>query len=243
MTIALITAIVKHERRLRLIFTNTLASGAFTSLAWYTITSADGSTGDPPVVAAYAITNSPNEVELHLGADIVQGALYAASAVGVPASDASATPDPSTAAFRVATERTDADIGATQQVSGLERRLYGVDLVHDGLDFVEQADGDLATTAGRQVVKADLRRALESNGLPWDPSYGLHAREHVDAPSPTLARIPALAVEQLRRDDRVESVTAEVVIESPERSFVRTRPILIGDKLFAGVGDVQARIQ
>ena len=65
MTIALTTAIVRHERRLRLVFSNSLGAGAFSTLTWYTITS-DGTAASPSVVAAYAVANSPQVVELHL---------------------------------------------------------------------------------------------------------------------------------------------------------------------------------
>lgn len=243
MSISLVTAIVRHERRLRLVFTNHLAAGAFTSLGYYAITSVDGAAASPAVVAAYSVTNSPNVVELHLGADLVQGALYLAVAVGVPATDLSTTPSPSEAYFRPGVEPTGADMGTPAQVSSLERQLYGEDLVHDGRDFVETADGDLASSAGAAVVKADLRRALEASGLPWDPEYGLHGRQYVDAPSVHLSRVPARAIEVMLRDDRVETATAEVVLESPERTFVKVRPVLLGDKLLAGIGDVQARLQ
>jgi hypothetical protein len=243
MSISLVTAIVRHERRLRLVFTNSLAAAAFTTLSYYTVTSVDGAAASPAVVAVYSVTNSPNVVELHLGADLVQGALYVASAVGVPATDISTTPNPSEAHFRPGVERTEADLGTPAQVSDLERQLYGEDLVHDGRDFVETADGDLASSSGAPVVKADLRRALEASGLPWDPGYGLHGREYVDGPAVHLGRVPARAVEVMLRDDRVESATADVVLESPERTFVKVRPVLVGDKLLAGIGDVQAKLQ
>ena len=74
MTIALLTALVRHERRVRLEFSADLAAGAFTSLAWYSFTS-DGTAANPSAVAAYAVPNSPQTVELHLSVPLVQGAL------------------------------------------------------------------------------------------------------------------------------------------------------------------------
>lgn len=242
MTIALVTAIVRHERRIRLVFSANLAAGAFTSLGWYTITS-DGTAANPPVVAAYAVPNSPQTVELHLGVDLTQGALYTASAVGVPATGGGgSTPNPSNAQFRVATERGGNDLGAPRQASDLEKRLYGSDLVHDGNDFVEGPDGDLVKIAGLPVVKGDLRRGIESNGLPWDATHGMHAREFVDAPAPMLDQIPGLAVAYVLRDDRVVSATASVVTAG-ETPHIRIKPVLIGDKLVSSAGEVQAAIR
>jgi len=241
MTIALTTAVVRHERRLRLVFSNSLGAGAFSTLAWYTITS-DGTAADPSVVAAYAVANSPQVVELHLSLPLVQGALYTVSAVGVPAISGPATPNPSTTQFRVATERSDNDLGAHRKASDLERRLYGSDLVHDGNDFVEGPDGDLVKIAGLPVVKGDLRRGIESNGLPWAPTYGMHAREFVDAPAPMLDQIPGLAVAYVQKDDRVVSATAEVLTTGTAPT-IRIRPVLIGDKLVSSAGEVQAAIK
>lgn len=241
MTIALVTVLVRHERRIRLIFTNSLAAGAFTSLAWYAITS-DGTAANPSVVAAYAVSNSPDTVELHLGADLVQGVLYTASAVGVPATDLSSTPNPSETKFRVAVERGGNDLKAAVKVSPLERRLYGVDLIHDGADWVEGPDGDLAIVEGKPVVKADIRRGIESNGLPWAPTYGMRARGFVDAPSPMLAQLPGIAAAYVQQDDRVESATADVVLNG-ETPVVRVRPKLIGDHIVSSVGEIEAAIQ
>lgn len=242
MTIALITALVRHERRVRLEFSASLAAGAFTNLTWYTFTS-DGTAANPSAVAAYAVPNSPQTVELHLSVPLVQGALYTVSAVGVPAVGGGSTPDPSTARFRVAAERGNNDLGAPRQASDLEKSLYGSDLVHDGNDFVEGPDGDLVRIAGLPVVKGDLRRGVESNGLPWAPRHGLRAREaFVDAPAPMLDQIPALAVAYVQRDDRVVSATAEVGGTS-ERPIVRIKPVLIGDKLVSGAGEIQAAIR
>lgn len=241
MSIALVTAVVRHERRIRLVFSNTLAAGAFTTLSWYAITS-DGTAANPPVVAAYAVTSSPQTVELHLGSDLVQGVLYTVSAVGVPASDLSSTPDPSEAKFRVAVQRGDNDINATPKASDLERRLYGMDLVHNGTDWVEGPDGDLATIEGKPVVKADIRRGIEGNGLPWDPRYGMRARQFVDAPSPMLAQLPAIAEAYVQQDDRVESVTADLGTTGTVPT-VRVKPRLIGDKIVRSVGEIEVPVQ
>lgn len=241
MSIALITARVRHERRLRLEFSNTLAAGAFTTLSWYTITS-DGTAADPPVVAAYSVTSASHAVELHLGSALVQGVLYTVSAVGVPAADLSSTADPSETKFRVGVERGNNDIQATPKASDLERRLYGMDLVHDGTDWIEGPDGDLATAEGKPVVKGDILRGVVANGLPWDERYGMRARQYVDAPSPMLAQLPAIAEAYVQRDDRVESVTADVVMRG-DLPVVRFRPHLIGDQLVSSIGEIEAPLQ
>ena len=242
MTIALVTVQVRHERRIRLLFSHALASGAFTP-GLYTVTSVDGDAADPPVVAAYAVLNSPAVVELHLGADLVQGGHYRASAPGVPGTDGDTTPDPSAVGFRVGTARGGAELSAPRKASALERRLYGWDLVHDGNDFVETPDGDLADAAGVTVARADLRRRVESNGLPWRPSFGLHARAWVDAPAPALAQVPVLAVAEVRKDDRVLSAEAEIVFSAEGTPMVSVRPVLVGDRLVSSAGPIQGAIR
>src|SRR5262245_28735780 len=112
MSVAFNAVVIRHERRIRLVFTNTLDMSAFTSVSYYSVTSIDGSAASPSVVRAFAVGNSPNVVELQLSLDLVQGAAYRVSAVSVLAIDATTTPNPSNVTVRMAREQTGAAIGA-----------------------------------------------------------------------------------------------------------------------------------
>lgn len=243
MTIALNAVVVRHERRLRLLFTEAVGPGAFTSVAWYTISAPDGDSASPAVVAAYSVSNSPEAVDVHLDGDLAQGGLYAVEAVGVPALAGGSTPDGGACAFRVGEERGANDLGTARAGSELESRLFGTDLVWKD-DLVEDASGDLATVAGVQVAKADLMRRVQSNGLPWRPTFGLRAREFVDAPVTMLSQLPGRAVEEVLKDDRVISATAELELSADETEpVIRVTPKLIGDGLVSNVGDLRATFQ
>ena len=56
MAIALANVQIRHERRVRLIFSAALAVGAFTSTAPYTVTSLSGEAASPTVVAALTVS-------------------------------------------------------------------------------------------------------------------------------------------------------------------------------------------
>lgn len=241
MTIALNTIILRHERRVRLVFTLALGAGAFTSTSFYTVTSVDGATTPPTVVKALGVTDSPNVVELQLGSDLVQGAAYSFSAVAVPGVDASTTPDPSAVEARMPREPGPAAPGTRQQGSALEEVLYGRDLRWSGSDFAEAPGGDLDTTAGIEVVETDLSRRMLSDGLPWDQDFGLHGREYVDAPSPSLVELRGRAVAQLRQDDRVLSATVSVDVSNPAEPVLEAMPVLVGGQLVRQSAALQLR--
>lgn len=242
MAIAFVTVYVRHERRVRFLFDAALAVGAFQTLSFYSLTAVNGDAANPTIVAAYSMPDSPHTVELHLGVDLVQGVLYEAAAVGVPAAGGGTTPSPSTTRFRVGIEPGDNDLGVPRQASALQRRMFGVDIVHDGNDFVLTPDHDLAQIAGARVVKGDLERRLLANGLPWARLFGLGARRYVDAPTPALSELPPLAVVEMLNDDRVVSATAEVLLTNDGTSYISVRPVVIGDRLVSSLGDIRAPI-
>lgn len=225
--VALLAVTIKHERRARLVFDSPLAGAAYTSTAFYAVTELDGLAANPGVVKALVVTSSPQVVELQLDTDLVQGARYSFSAVGVPALDASTTPDPSAVTATVGREPAAAALGAIGPVTDLELTLFGEDLVLDG-DFGETPDGDLDTVGGLRCATLDLQRAAESNGLPWDPSHGLHAREQVDGHPQGLQALRGRAVEMMLRDDRVVSASAEVDFSDTEAPTLILRPTWIG---------------
>jgi hypothetical protein len=241
MTIALNSVVIRHERRARLIFTAALASGAFTSTSFYTVTSVDGAATPPGVAKALAISDSPNVVELQMDADLVQGAAYSFSAVGVPAVDASVTPDPSAHEARMPREQGQVALGARRKGSDLEEVLYGRDLRWTGSDFAEAPGGDLDDTAGLEVVETDLTSRLLSDGLPWDNDFGLKGREYVDAPAPSLVELRGRAVTQLRQDDRVIAATVTIDLSDPAEPVLEATPTLVGGQLVLEAAALQLR--
>lgn len=237
MAIALNNVQIRHERRVRLIFSTTLAAGAFTSVAFYTVTSVSGEATSPTVIAALTVTGSPEVVELQMGADLVRGQRYTFSAVAVPAADLSTTPDPSevVAYYGEILPSPGLQSGG---VSELDELLYGRDILFDGGDFVEDGQGDLLTISGVVSLEAALRRCATSNGLPWASEYGVHADEFVDVPIEGLLPLRGRAESAMRADDRVARV--RVTIESDNEGGTGTVAI---DVTPIGAGDALRQIQ
>jgi len=245
-TIALNTITIRHERRIRLGFTVTLAAGAFgaAGVPLYAVTSLDGLGASPTVKKALVIADSPNFVELQLGADLVQGALYSISAVGVPGTGGSGvTPDPSALTFRVATEQDPrAALGATRDaLSAFEVQLYGLDLAFEGGDFAEGPDGDLATTGGVALVEQDLTSRLLGMGLPWDAAYGARLRDFVDGAPGALTPARARVIRELRQDDRVAKADATVDLRDPANPTITALPTLVGASVVGAAQQLQLR--
>ena len=238
MTIALLSLTVRHERRLRVGFSGALAAGAFAP-ALYTVTCLDGTASSPLVTKALVVANSPTFVELQLGDDLAQGALYRVSAVGVPGVDATVTPDPSTSDVRLARETRTAALGARGAPSLLEEQLYGRDVRWSGTDFAEAPSGDLDTVVGRECVEIDLTTRLVENGLPWDLTWGLGAYEFVDGAITALPGLRGKAIAQLRQDDRVVRADATVDITDPEAPVLQASPVLVGDAVFGAALDLR----
>lgn len=211
----------RGRRRIRLFFDNSLAAAAFTSLSFYTVTCDDGAGPSPNVLAAMLVANSPNVVELVLGYDLVDGGLYTVTANGVPASDGSTTATPSTAPFRLGEVR--ARPAERTEPNDALLALLGVDLAFDG-DFLEDASGDLASVSGVRAVLQQGQSAVESNGLPWDLSYGAKLRKYVDGSKMLLGRAADDAAQAMLKDDRFTAVTAEV-----KNDEIEVHASLIGD--------------
>ena len=207
MAIALISIAVRSVRRIRLKYSHALASGAY-SVSWFTLTCLDGTTADPGAVQAFLIPGIPDELELALSIDLSPGAPYRlTSAAGIPASDSSTT-DPSVDDFRapLPPQAPSPSVSSSDVLAA----LFSEDLRHNGTDFVEGPDGDLATIGGEQnAINAVVRSAL-SEGLPYNNDYGAKLRRYVDAPS-SLAPAARSDVERnARRDDRVKKITSSI---------------------------------
>jgi len=207
MTIALTNVAVRHERRIRLVFSVSLASGAFNP-ALYVVTPNEGS--QPLVLAAYVVQNSPSVVELAFDRDLSQYATYSVAALNVGGTDGSFTSATAgagnSAPFAIGVvvtpsnvENPDADLAAL---------VYGEDLVWDGFDFVETDAGDLATVAGLPNLEGAIqRRVAQDRPLPWARSYGGQPGRFVNGPTPLAATVAGNSQRQAMADDRVKSAT------------------------------------
>lgn len=218
---------VRHERRLRLFFTNTVAGGAF-NVALYTVTNTDSSGVDPAVVGAYPIVGAPMAVELALGADLVEGGLYAIRANGVPAIDLSTCPDTTLPSRTPAS----ADVPNVERPRpDRDALIYGVDLVWSADDFAEDPTGDLAVVSGRDNYTGAIQRRLQGEPLPWDADYSPRARGYVDAPAPTLDELKADVVRQIGLDPRTAEVQAvDVDTTDPAAPVIAVDVVPIGDR-------------
>jgi hypothetical protein len=241
-SIALVSVTIRHERRVRLFFDNTLASGAFSSVSYYTVTSVDGSATDPSVVKAFAVASSPTVVELALGGDLVQGAAYSFAAVGVPATDLSVTPGGSAVVAKLATEARPAALGARGAPTELETTIFGVDLIFQG-DFQVDPSGDLSTQGGAPVLRRDLQDRLLSEGRPWDRTFGLRPRQYVDGPAGAVQSLRGKAVDQVLQDDRVKSCKASVNTSDPSAPIIRVVPVPVGSQNTQGLEPVQVQVK
>jgi hypothetical protein len=230
MSISLNAVYVKHERRIRLVFSNALAPGAFSSVSYYSLVCTDGSGVSPTVNAAYSIVGDAQTVELSLGtADLVGGGQYTVSANGVPCVDATVTPTPSTLVFSVATDYTTI---VNQEVNVLDMSLvlYGRDLLWNGQDLQQDSTGDLITIAGNPNVQQAIRRREMSDGLEWDQTYGAKPRQYVDGASQEAMTLQTALIQQALQDPRVKSCTATIQQDSDETSITfLVKPVLIGE--------------
>lgn len=232
MAIELTGIVAKHERRIRLVFSGPLAAGAFGSPApaEYVIDNEDGTGPSPGVAAAIIVSGATSNVELALDADLAQGGLYVVTAIGVPGQDASTSTAASTQRFRFGVETTPANV--EPKVTDTDLLLHGRDLVWTGLDYLETPTGDLATVSGSQNTMGAIDRRMRGHPLAWAPEYSAKARSYVDAPLPAIGTLRGQLEAQALRDDRIESVTATLIIDEdvPEQSVFEVKPKLRGGR-------------
>lgn len=226
MSISLVSADIRHERRIRLAFSNSLDVSAFGVPAptAYVVTSTDGRGVSPTVSAALAVPNSPNVVELALASDLVKGAFYQISAIGIKAVDTTVTD--ATAVLSVL-YGTPAVIPNTEPIRSNRLNLvYFVDLIWNGSDYEEAANGDLNRIGGPPNVTKALYRTVEANGLPWDGGYGGKAREFIDTPALMAGTLKGSVSSAILRDPRVKAVKADVEV-SDINTYLHLTPVLI----------------
>jgi hypothetical protein len=230
MALALNAVYVVHERRIRLVFSEALAAGAFTTLSCYTILDTDGSGVSPTINAAFPIVGDAQTVELALGtADLVPGGQYTVSAIGVPAILLAPTLPPSLLPFTMATDFTTVP---NQEISPADMGtiLYGRDLLWNGSDLQQDVTGDLATITGNQNVQQAIRRREVSDGLEWDMAYGAKPRGYVDGSSLEAMSLQTALVQQAVADPRVKKCTAAIQQDADETTVTFNVSItLIGD--------------
>jgi hypothetical protein len=227
--IALLSAVARHERRVRLVFDGPLAPAAFTSTGLYAVVQAGGMA--VPVAGLVGIIGMPNQVDLALGADLSANVSYGVTASGVPAADGSTTPPGTAATVTLAAPplvSADAEVTPDDVVEA----LYGVDLVWGSNDYVEDAAGDLATVTGPENVKAALMRRFASDGLPWDDTYGAKPRRYIDGSPLVVPSQRGVLVRQARLDDRVRAARA---MFSSDASEFDVSVQLIGDDIALSV--------
>lgn len=230
-TVEMTAAIARNERRLRLVFSANLAAGAFTTFSYYTIANQDGKGIDPNVVAALVITDSATNVELVLDNDLVAGALYQVSAIGVPSTNGGSSTSASTQLLRMS-----APVASNRQpntepaTSDAELLLYGIDLIWNGTDFQETANGDLDRIGGTQNALQALLRRATGHPLLWAPNYSPNARVYVDSPQGSMVSLRGKLQDQMLRDDRVKSVAVKLQFDDdePDQSFFTVASVLIG---------------
>jgi hypothetical protein len=232
---------LRHEQRspyrIRLGFDQAVDTGAFAP-AWYSIASLDSFGADPTVVAVLVVSGAAEVVELSLDLPLAPGGAYEITvSAGVPA--VADTPLPADAFDRLVAPRPRPRVTVERSQADIQNLLYGEDLRHNGSDFVEQADGDLAGLLGVENAVDALQRAAAGNGLPWDEAWGAHLRELVDAPSPTVPTARGRVVAAMLADDRVRS--ADVVATAGDDGDVRIRGkvLLIGGEQPEVLAEVQ----
>lgn len=206
MAIAFDSLAFRSIRRVRLAFSAALGAGAFSTLK-YAVTSLDAAGTDEAVTAALALADSPQSVELALQFDLVALGRYRVTFTAVPGADASTV----TGTFDFETPGEQQHASATVQQDDVLALLYGEDLVFDGNDFVEGADGDLAVEKGPEVIKAWMMDMVESEGLLWDADYAPNTRRYVDG---TVGALPSLRGEILRkalRNGRIKQANAKIL--------------------------------
>lgn len=226
MALAFTNLVVRSPRRVRLLWDAALGGGAF-SASWFALENLDGAGTSPNVVAALAVPSYPDQCELVLDDDLVIDGLYELTiGAGVPPASGGTAPG-YTRQFRP--EGRPEDPSPTLRLDDVIAELFETDLIHDGKDFVEEANGDLAGVTGPENAKRAFARRLVSNGLAWRSGYGARARRFVDAPEATLPELRGNVSEQARRDDRI--VRAAVSIPGTQDAG---QPIVNVDLEFLG---------
>lgn len=221
--IALLSLVIKHERRVRLVFSEPLAGAAFDPTL-YQVINTDSKNISPGISAALIVSDSNTNIELVLDADLAKGSTYQVVAENIPAFAGSFTAVGTQETFRFGSPASHSKIEPA--VRDRDRLLYGADLIWNGADYQEDPNGDLARIEGKPNVTKALWHSLTTGGLPWDSSWGVDAREYVDSPSAEAAPLRGVIGVQAARDPRVQSVRTTVEVQGSS-TFVLIQPTLV----------------
>jgi hypothetical protein len=226
MSILLSAVDVRHEQRVRVVFTTALASGAFgvPGPAYYSIENLDGKGANPSISAALIVANSPNVVELVLSIPLARGASYTLAAEGVPAVDLTVTPVGSATGLRWGAPPVRENHEVV--VSDRDRLLYGTDLLFNGNDYEETPTNDLGDVSGAPNVTKALNNRAVSEGLPWKPSHGGKLRQFVDSPSAVSGTMKGQLTSQFLQDPRVNNVKVSHEVED-DKTYLHADPTLV----------------
>jgi hypothetical protein len=233
MAINFVNVAPRHERRLRLLFDNQPTGAAYgsssTTIAYFTIAPQNFLSSIETVTQALVVAGAPNVVELALGADLAPGGTYLVTINAMPCIDASFCNGSMLFTFGAAPDRPNLEVPQDDYAS----LLYGIDLVHNGVDWVEGADGDLSTLAGIGNAQEAVRRRAFGDPLPWAPNYGAKARQYVDGTPGAMPGLKAQLVANLILDDRVKSVTAALSFDANDSTvaYYDVLATLIGNEV------------
>lgn len=205
----LLTVIIRSDTRLRLEFSSAVGSTAFTGSGTITITSQDGLGLSPTIKQRIPVSSSPNSIELVLSNPLVDGGFYVVQLINIPGADATFATGIENIRPGVTFTRLNTEI----DVPEIESALYNIDLVWTGEDYLESANGDLASISGMPNVHGALLRRLVSDGLPWDSDYGAKPRKFVDGPSPATPLLRGEILRQMLSDNRVRAATVRLDLE------------------------------
>jgi hypothetical protein len=232
MAITLTGIVVRHERRLRLVFSSPLGSGAFNPNP-YALTSLDAKALAPAVRAALIVADNSANVELTLGGDLVPGAAYRVTCTAVPALDGLSSYT-GTGPFSLGFAQSEADKEVQNELDAV---IYGRDLWWDGQDLREGIDGDLALVTGSDNVHDALTRRLASGPLLYDSTYSPRLRDFVDGPATGLGSVKGAILSSLRLDDRVKGVKVDVRFDDANSAtaWVDVSVTLVGDQALADI--------
>lgn len=204
------TLLFNGARRVRVLCTQSLGTGAFTSTSLYTVTSLDGLGASPSVNAVFAIAGSPQAVELAVSADLAPGGLYRVAFAAMPFSNG--TTFTGSLDGRLPLPSNTPNPQAEPSTGDFDLLFYGRDLLlGDSGDFALDATGDLATIAGQPNWQQAITRRVMSDGIPWDGSYGAKPKDYVNAPTQYQLPLSARIVQQARADDRTLSAQVQLV--------------------------------
>lgn len=229
MSIALAQVQVRTERRIRLTFTGALAGGAYVP-GLYALTCTDTNGAAPNVVAALQISGgATNAVELAVDSDLAQGQHYAVVCTNVPGADSSFFTGSAGIYWGPVVTSIPNSESTTDDASVL---VFGRDLVFSGVDYVEDATGDLMTVSGLANVQGAVMRRINGYGLPWDPTYGPKLYDYVDGPAPVVRTARGTILQQALADDRVKSCAVDFAQDptQPNAAYFNIQVTLLDDR-------------